>query len=294
MARSLCDDLIAEEHLPETYHAIIRDWWQPLAAHLAGMAGQTIAPVISINGGQGTGKSTLCRFLEALLNDRGINAVTLGLDDLYLPKTDRQILARKIHPLFATRGVPGTHDTDLGLALIAALREGADVSLPIFDKSEDDRSAATRRTEAPADIILFEGWCVGAQPQPDHALDTPINQLEEEEDPDAVWRRHVNDALAGPYARLFAEIDHLIMLKVEDFSAVFANRKMQEAKLAASQPFAPAVMDDAKLRRFVAHYERLTRWMLQDLPPRADLLLEIDASQTPIAASGPWADALAI
>ena len=34
-------------------------------------------------------------------------------------------------------------------------------------------------------------------------------------------------------------------------------------------------MNDEQIRRFIMHYERLTRWMFEEMPKRADCLLEL-------------------
>ena len=41
-------------------------------------------------------------------------------------------------------------------------------------------------------------------------------------------------------------------------------------------------MDEAALDRFVMHYERLTRWMLEEMPARADIVIQIGADQRPL------------
>src|SRR5690606_1495832 len=102
------------------------------------------------------------------------------------------------------------------------------------------------------------------------------------EDPDGVWRAYVNDALRGPYAELFAELDMLVMLKVPDFAAVRLNRALQEDKLRARNPGAPGLMDAAALKRFLDQDERLTLHMLEEMPARADMLIEIGPDQRPV------------
>lgn len=278
----MIDRLIEQEALPAAYRTIVERHWQPLADAIARRAGERRPLVVGINGAQGAGKSTLCRFLEALLEQRGLRAATLSLDDLYLTRAERLALARDEHPLFATRGVPGTHDVALGEAILDALRAGRATVLPRFDKAADDRAPNGTTIEGPVDVVLFEGWCVGAVPQPAAILREPINRLEAEEDPDGTWRREVNRRLATDYAELFARIDLLVMLKVESFEAVRANRRLQEHKLAARNPTGEALMDDAALDRFLMHYERLTRWMLQEMPRRADVSIQIGPDQRPI------------
>jgi D-glycerate 3-kinase len=272
--------LIAEEGLPDDYLAIAEQRWRPLsediAEHYAGMP-----LIVGISGSQGSGKSTLCRFLEVLMIEHNQRAITLSLDDFYLPRAEREKLAADHHPLFATRGVPGTHDVALAQATLDSLAEGRPVVLPRFDKANDDRAPEGRSVETPVEVILLEGWCVGAVPQPAAALREPVNRLEAEEDHDGVWRREVNRRLATDYAELFARLDLLLMLKVESFDAVRAKRLLQEQKLAAKNPDGLAIMNEPALDRFLMHYERLTRWMLEEMPARADMLIEIGADQRP-------------
>ena len=277
------DALIAEERLPPDYGAMVEHWWRPLAARIADWHAAARRPlVIGINGAQGSGKTTLCRFLETvLLPEFGLSAVTVSLDDLYLPLAERLVLAQDVHPLLRTRGVPGTHDAGLGAALLDDLAAGRDAWLLRFSKALDDRlpRAGWIRHRGPVDIILFEGWCVGATAQETADLATPINALEGKADPDGIWRRYVNDALAGPYADLFARIDRLVMLRPPDFASVVRNRLLQEARLRDAAPGAPGIMNEAGVQRFVSHYERLTRHMFAELPARADVLFALDARQ---------------
>lgn len=272
--------LIAREGLPEDYADQVSRWWCPLAGRIAAWRRDAACPiVVGINGAQGSGKTTLCAFLvEALLPERGLKAMTLALDDFYLTRAARQALARTVHPLLATRGVPGTHDAVAGTAALAMLRRGdaAPVMLPRFDKGRDDRRSEPRRVIADADVILFEGWCVGAAPQPSTALDPPVNALEAAEDPGGLWREYVNAALAGPYAGWFAGIDRLVMLRPPDFAAVLANRQAQERKLRARTGRG---MDEDGAVRFVQHYERLTHHMFAEMPRRADMTFHLDDRQ---------------
>jgi D-glycerate 3-kinase len=233
--------------------------------------------VVGICGAQGSGKSTLVAQLAQRLVEAGTRVATLSLDDLYLTRAERRQLAAEVHPLFATRGVPGTHDVALGLETIAALERGEAAPLPRFDKAHDDRAPCTDWPQAPAEaqVLLLEGWCLGARPQPDVAA--PVNALEADEDPQAVWRSHANAALAGAYQALPARIDLLVLLAAPGWEVVAQWREQQEAGLRVSG--GPAVMDPAGVTRFIQHYERLTRWILAEMPERADLTVRLDANR---------------
>ena len=277
------DAIIREEQLPAGYRTVVERHWVPLATAIARRAAGNTPLIVGINGAQGSGKSTLCRFLEVLLSRRRLRAVTLSLDDLYLTKAERTDLADKVHPLFATRGVPGTHAPGMGLDIIEAVLAGRGFTLPRFDKARDDRTPAGVMVGGPVDILLLEGWFVGAVPQADEALVMPANTFEAEEDADGTWRRLVNRWLGAGYADLFAQIDLLVMLKVGGFDAVRRNRALQEDKLRARDPAAPGLMDQAALTRFLDQYERLTLHMLEQMPARADIVIPIDERQNPSA-----------
>lgn len=264
----------------------------PLAAWLvARKQGQRKPLVLGINGAQGSGKITLFNLLEAILTDGfGLKVIGFSLDNLYKTREERIQLARDIHPLMMTRGVPGTHDVELGIELMDALIHADDntlVKIPVFDKSIDDRCPPTVWQEwvGPVDIIIFEGWCVGGKAQPEAELAEPVNALEREEDPSGIWRRYVNEQLGGRYQELFSRIDLLLMLEVPSMEIVYKWRAEQEQNLQEKVCYIydierPSdqmrVMNTLEIQRFIAHYERLTRAMLAELPDRADILFKLN------------------
>lgn len=273
------DAFIAAEGLPAGYADIVAAIHRPIAEHIAAAAavkGKEL--VVGLCGAQGSGKSTMAAALKLLLEARGLSVALLSIDDLYLTREERARLAAEVHPLLATRGVPGTHDVALGLTLIDRLAQPGAVALPRFDKARDTRApeAAWPCVEGPVDVLLFEGWCVGARPQPAAMLEAPINDLERLQDPDGRWRRFVNEALAGPYQALFGRIDLLVMLAAPSFDVVLGWRLEQEHKLRAR---VGGGMDDAAVAAFIRHYERLTRHILAEMPGRADMLVRLDEAR---------------
>ena len=40
-------------------------------------------------------------------------------------------------------------------------------------------------------------------------------------------------------------------------------------------------MSDEEVAAFIAHYERLTRWILEEMPGRADVVVALDAARRP-------------
>lgn len=260
------------------------DIYVPLAACLAEQVNVADSTrIIGINGAQGSGKSTLCKLLQIVLEEGFYKrVVTFSIDDIYLPRVERKALATKVHPLLETRGVPGTHDVALGLQLLTGLRvleSGQSIDIPVFDKAIDDRSPKEdfRQVTGPVDLVLFEGWCVGTVAQRAEALPIAVNSLERLEDPEKTWRNYVNQKLQDDYRKLFDEIDFLIMLKIPGMSSVMEWRSKQEIKLArATTTSGHKIMDTAALQRFIMHYERLTRATLAEMPDRADLVFELN------------------
>ena len=239
--------------------------------------------VVGLCGAQGSGKSTLAAALVAAFGANGVAAAALSLDDLYLTQVERRALAHQVHPLLATRGVPGTHDIALGLQTLVALDAGASVLLPRFDKGSDNPAAQADWPLAPphCQVLLLEGWCVGATAQPTSALADPVNALEQLEDPEAIWRTFANAALDGAYQTLFARIDLLVLLAAPRWDIVAQWREEQEAALRRSG--APQAMSPAQITRFIQHYERLSRWILLEMPARADLAIPLDPQRRPVS-----------
>lgn len=291
---------IKQHGLPAAYQNDIVSWFAPLAesikTHHTG-AGRPI--IVGINGAQGSGKSTLANCLVFLLTQQyQLHALTLSLDDFYFTRAERQQLARQIHPLLATRGVPGTHDIPLAVTTLDQLLHGQlPVKLPRFNKALDDRyppELAETITE-PVDIIIIEGWCLGAEAQEDDALLQPLNELEATEDRDGCWRHYVNRQLAHSYPELFSLIDVWVMLKAPSFQCVYGWRLEQENQLRRQSRDSQHIMDAAQLARFIQFYQRITENTLKTLPAQVHFLFELDEqrrilrliSKPPAALSSP-------
>jgi len=279
-------EVLAAVDLPERFLADVEALWARLAERVLARsraAGGTL--VVGLNGPQGSGKSTAAAALAALLRANGASVAVLSIDDLYLGRAARRDLAARVHPLFATRGPPGTHDVALALRVLDALARPSPVALPRFDKATDDPvpEADWPVAQGPVDVVLFEGWCVGARPQPAARLARPVNALERDEDADGVWRTYANDALAGDYQTLFGRTDLLIQLGAPSFEAVLGWRREQEHRLIARTGRG---MSDAELARFVQHYERLTRWIDEEMPARADVVVRLDGRRQMVEVTG--------
>lgn len=247
--------------------------------------------IYGLSGAQGSGKSTIARAVVARLRADGLKAAALSIDDLYYGREVPRRIAARTHPLFITRGPPGTHDVDRGMAILDTLKSRRAARLPRFSKALDEPLSMAEWEEASGDLdlLLFEGWCLCAQPQDAADLDRPINVLEEVFDANGRWRRAVNANLAGPYQRLFLRIDRLAYLKPPTFDVVRRWRWEAEQAAAAADPgrAGSSLLDEDDVDFFVQHYERITRRMMEDLPPRAALTIELDERRGVVSAAAP-------
>ena len=126
--------------------------------------------IIGLTGGQGTGKSTISNILKIILQEGfNLNTVIFSIDDFYKTLKERKIMSKKISPLFLTRGVPGTHDTKILFNCIKELKKSKfkKILIPKFNKAIDDRISKSRwlKVNKKPNIVIFEGWCVGVEPQ---------------------------------------------------------------------------------------------------------------------------------
>jgi D-glycerate 3-kinase len=287
--KPIVDDFIQEHQLPEEYSSTVEQWFAPLAEELLQDISAHNGPyVIGISGCQGSGKSTLAALLVLLMNQMlGLRCINLSIDDFYLTHAERQALASSVHPLLATRGVPGTHDMDLAINTINALKTPGEVAVPRFDKAVDDREPQAQWpiVQAPMDVIVLEGWCLAIEAQPEESLIQAVNELEANEDPDSSWRRYVNTAMQDRYQTFNNLIDYLVMLKAPDFEKVYQWRQSQEEKLAEKfhrngSVDSHQIMIPTELKRFIQHYERVTRHGLDTLPDKADVVFQLTDRQT--------------
>ena len=191
---------------------------------------------LGFSGGQGSGKTTVAKILKIILKKFFKRKIHVSsIDDFYKTLKDRNNMSYITHPLFKTRGVPGTHDINLIKKFFYFIKRKKfkKTKLPKFDKSIDDRLKKKYwfNVKEKPEIVILEGWCVGAQPQPNSLIKKPINILEKNEDKDLTWRKYVNEKLKREYKTLFAMIDCYIFIKIPNFNTVFKWRLLQENKL---------------------------------------------------------------
>lgn len=281
-------DFIQQQRLPQSYLALAEQWYAPLATAIYQQTQLRQAPLlVAINGSQGSGKSTLAEYLATQLHhEHKLSVAILSIDDFYLTLEERQQLAETIHPLLKTRGVPGTHDTQLLQQTLDKLRQTqGDTLIPRFDKAMDNRAPQSQwsHIQLPLDVVILEGWCMGAPAETDHELQLPCNNLEQTEDPQGIWRDYVNRQLQKHYQPIFKQFDLWVMLKAPSFDNVFQWRLQQEQKLAAKQEANQnsRIMSEPEIQRFIQHYQRLTQSCLNNLGSKVHFLYELNDTRLP-------------
>ena len=233
---------------------------------------------LGFSGGQGSGKTTSVKILKIILKKFFKRKIHVSsIDDFYKTLKDRNKMSKNIHPLFKTRGVPGTHDINLVKKFFYFVKNKRfkKIKLPKFDKSIDDRSKKKywfNIKERP-EIVILEGWCVGAKPQSNFLIKKPVNLLEKYEDKDLTWRYYVNTKLKVEYKKLFSMIDNYIFMKIPNFKMVFKWRLLQENKLRKKSHFKKKIMSYNEIKRFIMFYQRITLQMIKDLSKSASVVM---------------------
>ena len=236
--------------------------------------------IIGLTGGQGAGKSTITQIIKLILETKyNLRVVYFSIDDFYKKLSERKKMAKKVHQLFRTRGVPGTHDTSLIKKIFINLtkKNFKPLTIPLFDKSRDDRFPKKKwqKIKKQPEIIIFEGWCVGAEAQKKKYLKKSINILEKKYDTKLIWRSKVNYELENEYAEIFNKINTLIFLKVPNFECVYKWRLLQEKKLQLTSK-GKKIMSPTQVKNFIMYYERITRQMFIDLTKKSYAVLYLN------------------
>jgi len=232
---------------------ILWNLWLPLTMELARAKKELDRPLIQgILGGQGTGKTTLTKVISLILSHLDYSTIGISIDDLYKTYEAREKLKQKDSRLI-WRGPPKTHDIQLGIEVLNALRDPnrkTPVFVPRFDKSLHHGAGDRIEPEKveKVDIILFEGWFVGVQPVANTVFDNPPHPIITSED--KAFAKDMNKALKE-YLPLWEKLDRLIVLYPIDYRLSKQWRKEAEQKMIAT---GKTGMNDGEIDRFVEYF----------------------------------------
>ena len=240
---------------------------------------------VGLAGGQGTGKTTSSSLIEIILTKYfKLKVFRISIDDFYKTRKERISLSKRVHPMLLTRGVPGTHDINMMLKFFKKVKSKKfkRLKLPTFNKAIDDRynKKYWYDLKKKPDVIIFEGWCVGAKPEGNNTLNKTINLMEKNKDKKKIWRKYVNHQLKSKYKKLYSQLNCLIYLKAKNFSLLQKWRLKQERKLLVNSKKNSKlkIMNKEDVLSFMQTYQRITQNMFKNMPQYASIIINLNSN----------------
>ena len=264
---------------------MIKSFLIPLCFWINGKADKKKPYFVGLAGGQGTGKTTTSSLIKIILSKYfKLNVFRISIDDFYKTRKERISLSKRVHPMLLTRGVPGTHDINMMLNFFkkSKSKKFKRLKLPTFNKAIDDRFSKKHwyDLKKKPDVIIFEGWCVGAKSEKNDTLKRTINSMEKTKDQKQIWRKYVNDQLKTKYRKLYSQLNCLIYLKAKDFSLLQKWRLKQERKLwiKSKKSLKTKIMSKQDVLSFMQTYQRVTQNMFRYMPKYASIIINLNSN----------------
>ena len=262
---------------------MIKSFLIPLCFWINKKANKTRPYFVGLAGGQGTGKTTISSLIRIILTKYfKLNVFRISIDDFYKTRKERINLSKRVHPMLLTRGVPGTHDINMMLNFFrkSKSKKFKRLKLPTFNKAIDDRYNKKKwyDLKKKPDVIIFEGWCVGAKSEKNTTLNKAINSLERAKDQKKIWRKHVNHQLKSKYKNLYLQLNCLIYLKAKNFSLLQKWRLKQERKLWVKSKVKSKIMSRGDVLNFMQTYQRITQNMFRNMPKYASVIFNLNSN----------------
>jgi len=264
---------------------MIKSFLIPLCFWINSKADKKKPYFVGLAGGQGTGKTTTSSLIKIILSKYfKLNVFRISIDDFYKTRRERISLSKRVHPMLLTRGVPGTHDINMMLNFFkkSKSKKFKRLKLPTFNKAIDDRFGKKHwyDLKKKPDVIIFEGWCVGAKSEKNDTLKRTINSMERTKDQKQIWRKYVNDQLKSKYKKLYSQLNCLIYLKAKDFSLLQKWRLKQERKLwiKSKKSLKTKIMSKEDVLSFMQTYQRVTQNMFRYMPKYASIIINLNSN----------------
>ena len=262
---------------------MIKSFLIPLCFWITKKAEKKRPYFVGLSGGQGTGKTTISSLIRIILTKYfKLNVFRISIDDFYKTRKERINLSKRVHPMLLTRGVPGTHDINMMLNFFkkSKIKKFKRFKLPTFNKAIDDRYNKNKwyDLKMKPDVIIFEGWCVGAKSEKNISLKKTINSMEKLKDKKQVWRKYVNNQLKSKYKKLYSQLNCLIYLKAKNFSLLQKWRLKQERKLWVKSKVKSKIMSRGDVLNFMQTYQRITQNMFKKMPKYASIILNLNSN----------------
>ena len=263
---------------------MIKSFLIPLCFWISKKSNRKKPYFVGLAGGQGTGKTTISNLIKIILTKYfKLKVFRISIDDFYKTRKERINLSKRVHPLLLTRGVPGTHDINMMLSFFkkAKIKKFRTLKLPTFNKVIDDRCSKKKwyKLKNKPDVIIFEGWCVGAKPEKNSSLNRSINLMEKKNDPKFIWRKFVNKQLRLKYKNLYSQLNCLIYLKAKNFRLLQKWRLKQERKLwlKSKRVSKNKIMSKKDVITFMQTYQRITENMFKTMPKFASIIMNLNS-----------------
>ncbi len=264
---------------------MIKSFLIPLCFWINKKANKQKPYFVGLAGGQGTGKTTSSSLIKMILTKYfKLEVFKISIDDFYKTRKERISLSKRVHPMLLTRGVPGTHDINMMLNFFrnSKSKKFKRLKLPTFNKAIDDRFNKKKWYDLKKrpDVIIFEGWCVGAKPEKNSTLNKTINLMEKNKDKKKIWRKYVNNQLKSKYKKLYSQLNCLIYLKAKNFSLLQKWRLKQERKLLVNSKKNSKlkIMNKEDVLSFMQTYQRVTQNMFKNMPKYASIILNLNSN----------------
>ncbi len=262
---------------------MIKSFLIPLCFWISKKAEEKKPYFVGLAGGQGTGKTTISSLIRIILIKYfKLNVFRISIDDFYKTRKERINLSKRVHPMLLTRGVPGTHDINMVLNFFrnSKSKKFKRLKLPTFNKAIDDRFNKKRWYDLKKrpDVIIFEGWCVGAKSEKNDTLNKTINSLEKAKDQKKIWRKYVNNQLKSKYKNLYSQLNCLVYLKAKNFSLLQKWRLKQERKLWVKNKVKSKIMSRGDVLNFMQTYQRITQNMFRNMPKYASVIFNLNSN----------------
>ena len=264
---------------------MIKNYLIPICFWIAKKSDNKKPYFVGLAGGQGTGKTTISSIIKIILEKYfKLKVFKISIDDFYKTRKERIALSKKVHPMLLTRGVPGTHDINMMLDFFkkSKAKKFKNIKLPNFNKAIDDRFPKNKwnTINKRPDVIIFEGWCVGARAETNKTLTKSINSMEKANDHKLVWRKYVNQQLKTKYKKLYSQLNCMIYLKAKNFSLLQKWRLKQEYKLwlKTKKKGGHKIMSKRDVINFMQTYQRITQNMFKNMPKYASIILNLNSN----------------
>ena len=264
---------------------MIKSFLIPLCFWISKKADKKRPYFVGLVGGQGTGKTTISSLIKIILTKYfKLKVFRISIDDFYKTRKERINLSKRVHPMLLTRGVPGTHDIKMMLNFLKKVKSKKfkRLKLPTFNKAIDDRFNKKHWyiLKDKPDVIIFEGWCVGAKSENNKTLRKSVNSMEKLKDQKQIWRKYVNQQLKSKYKNLYSQLNCLVYLKAKNFSSLQKWRLKQERKLWLNNKRNSKlkIMTKEDVINFMQTYQRITQNMFRYMPKYASIIFNLNTN----------------